>query len=72
MEIPTQPGHHLAKLAVFHQLHCLVSSIDLSRHFDRNMTDMKRQDKIRRYVHNDHYKMDDSNSSVSTIDHIGE
>lgn len=24
MELPSRPGKHLAKLAVFHQLHCLV------------------------------------------------
>lgn len=49
--IPSRPGKYLAKLAVFHQLHCL--------------------DRIRRFVHNDYYHMDDSHSSISTIDHIG-
>ncbi|KAI1909231.1 hypothetical protein LOZ12_005688 [Ophidiomyces ophidiicola] len=50
VEVPSRPGHHLAKLAVFHQLHCL--------------------DKIRRYVHNDHYNMTDEGQSVSIIDHV--
>ncbi|KAL1960637.1 hypothetical protein VTO42DRAFT_7216 [Malbranchea cinnamomea] len=50
VEIPSRPGAYLAKLAVFHQLHCL--------------------DMVRRYVHNDYYRLDDSHSSVSLIDHI--
>ncbi|EGE02324.1 hypothetical protein TEQG_01362 [Trichophyton equinum CBS 127.97] len=49
MELPSRPGKHLAKLAVFHQLHCL--------------------DYVRRYVHREHYRIDDSNATVSGIDH---
>ncbi|KAK2875679.1 hypothetical protein FQN49_001512 [Arthroderma sp. PD_2] len=49
IEVPSRPGKHLAKLAVFHQLHCL--------------------DYVRRYVHNEHYRIDDSHATVSAIEH---
>ncbi|EFQ97656.1 hypothetical protein MGYG_00696 [Nannizzia gypsea CBS 118893] len=49
IELPSRPGKHLAKLAVFHQLHCL--------------------DYVRRYVHREHYRIDDSHATISGIDH---
>ncbi|KAM5475503.1 hypothetical protein MauCBS54593_001194 [Microsporum audouinii] len=49
IELPSRPGKHLVKLAVFHQLHCL--------------------DYVRKYVHREHYRIDDSHAAVSGIDH---
>ncbi|KAI5296429.1 hypothetical protein KEM52_002697 [Ascosphaera acerosa] len=62
-ELPSRPGQHLVKLAVFH--HVVLSA--LCTQADRTAP---LQDMIRKYIHHPHYQFDEHQAHVSLIDHV--